>query len=190
MVLYISSCCCEVASVVSDSVRPHRRQPTRLLSPWDSLGTNTGVGCHFLLQGIFLAQGWNLRLLCLLCWQAGSLPLAPLGKTASVFVLFASCSSRLFLETLVSGFALFSMTHRPPRFPSPRGSSALAHSSAWRPSQAPLTGLLCLQRLSTLQHPPCSSRSLLRLPVFCEQDFPCCLLSWGLNLLCPPPLAG
>ena len=51
-------------------------------------------------------------------------------------------------------------------------------------------GLLCLQRLSTLQHPPCSSRILLRLPVFCEQDFPCCLLSWGLNLLCPPPLAG
>ena len=35
---------------MSDSVRPHRRQPTRLLRPWDSLGKNTGVGCHFLLQ--------------------------------------------------------------------------------------------------------------------------------------------
>src|SRR5574337_293735 len=35
---------------MSDSVRPHRRQPTRLLCPWDSLGKNTGVGCHFLLQ--------------------------------------------------------------------------------------------------------------------------------------------
>ena len=33
-----------------DSVRPHRRQPTRLLCPWDSPGKNTGVGCHFLLQ--------------------------------------------------------------------------------------------------------------------------------------------
>ena len=43
-------CCCEVASVVSDSVRPHRRQPTRLPRPWDSPGKNTGVGCHFLLQ--------------------------------------------------------------------------------------------------------------------------------------------
>ena len=42
--------CCWVASVVSDSVRPHRRQPTRLHSPWDSPGKNTGVGCHFLLQ--------------------------------------------------------------------------------------------------------------------------------------------
>ena len=35
---------------LSDSVRPHRRQPTRLLSPWDSPGKNTGVGCHFRLQ--------------------------------------------------------------------------------------------------------------------------------------------
>ena len=39
-----------VASVVSDSVRPHRRQPTSLPRPWDSPGKNTGVGCHFLLQ--------------------------------------------------------------------------------------------------------------------------------------------
>ena len=43
-------CCCWVASVVSDSVRPHRQQPTRLPRPWDSPGKNTGVGCHFLLQ--------------------------------------------------------------------------------------------------------------------------------------------
>ena len=34
----------------SDSLQPHRRQPNRLLCPWDSLGKNTGVGCHFLLQ--------------------------------------------------------------------------------------------------------------------------------------------
>ena len=33
-----------------DSVRPHRRQPTRLPHPWDSPSKNTGVGCHFLLQ--------------------------------------------------------------------------------------------------------------------------------------------
>ena len=43
-------CCCYVTSVVSDSVRPHRQQPTRLPRPWDSPGRNTGVGCHFLLQ--------------------------------------------------------------------------------------------------------------------------------------------
>jgi len=35
---------------VSNSVRPRRRQPTRLPRPWDSRGKNTGVGCHFLLQ--------------------------------------------------------------------------------------------------------------------------------------------
>ena len=38
------------------------------------------LGCHFLLQGIFLIQGSNLHLLHLLHWQASSLPLAPLGK--------------------------------------------------------------------------------------------------------------
>ena len=48
----LEGCCCYccVASVMSDSVRPHRRQPTRLPHPWDSPGKNTGVGCHFLLQ--------------------------------------------------------------------------------------------------------------------------------------------
>ena len=35
---------------MSNSVRPLRRQPTRLTRPWDSPGKNTGVGCHFLLQ--------------------------------------------------------------------------------------------------------------------------------------------
>ena len=35
---------------MSNSVRPHRQQPTRLPRPWDSPGKNTGVGCHFLLQ--------------------------------------------------------------------------------------------------------------------------------------------
>ena len=49
--LFSTACChccrCCTASVVSDSVRPHRRQPTRLPRPWDSPGKNTGVGCHF-----------------------------------------------------------------------------------------------------------------------------------------------
>ena len=35
---------------MSNSVQPHRQQPTRLPHPWDSPGKNTGVGCHFLLQ--------------------------------------------------------------------------------------------------------------------------------------------
>ena len=46
---------------MSDSVQPHRWQPTRLPHPWDSPGNNTGVGCHFLLQcmkGKLLSQVW------------------------------------------------------------------------------------------------------------------------------------
>ena len=47
---FLCCCCCSVASVTSDSVRPHRRQPTRLPHSWDSPGKNTSVCCHFLLQ--------------------------------------------------------------------------------------------------------------------------------------------
>ena len=50
-------------SVVSDSLQPHGLQPARLLCPWGSPGKNTGVGCHSLLQGVFLTQGLNLGLL-------------------------------------------------------------------------------------------------------------------------------
>ena len=53
--------------------------PTRLLCPWDSLGKNTGMDCHALLQEI-LTKGSNLSPLHLLLWQAGSLPLASTGK--------------------------------------------------------------------------------------------------------------
>ena len=59
---------CEIASdSVSGSLGPHALQPARLLRPWDSPGKNTGVGYHFLLQGIFPTQGLNLGLL--LCRQ-------------------------------------------------------------------------------------------------------------------------
>jgi hypothetical protein len=48
--------------------------------PWNFPGKNTGVHCHFLFQGIFLTQGSNLCLLCLLQWQAGSLPAESAAK--------------------------------------------------------------------------------------------------------------
>ena len=50
----------------------------------DSLGKNTGVYCQALLQGIFPTQRLNSRLLSLLHWQAGSLPLVPPGKSRSL----------------------------------------------------------------------------------------------------------
>ena len=49
--------------VVTDSLWPPGLQPAKLLCPWDFPGKNTGVGCHFLLQGIFPTQGLNPRLL-------------------------------------------------------------------------------------------------------------------------------
>ena len=53
----------------------------------ESPGENTGVGCHALLQGMFPIQGSNLCLLCLLHWQAGSLPLAPQGSLSYYAVM-------------------------------------------------------------------------------------------------------
>ena len=49
---------------MSDSVRPHRRQPTRLPRPWDSSGKNTGVGCHFLLQCMKVKSESEVSQLC------------------------------------------------------------------------------------------------------------------------------
>ena len=59
----IYGCVCVIHSVMSYSLQPHGLFPTRLLCPWNSLGKNTGVNCHSLLQGIFLTQGSNSGLL-------------------------------------------------------------------------------------------------------------------------------
>ena len=50
---------------MSDSVWPHRQQPTRLPHPWDSPGKNTGVGCHFLLQCMKVKSESEVAQLCL-----------------------------------------------------------------------------------------------------------------------------
>ena len=64
-------CCCLVTKSYPDSfVTPWTIAHQAPLA-WDSPSKNTGVGCHFLLQGIFLTQGSNPRLLR---WQMGSLP--------------------------------------------------------------------------------------------------------------------
>ena len=75
------------AVVVSDCLWPYGLEPTRFLCLWDSPGNNTGVGCHFLLQGIFLTQGSNRQLLCLLHWQVGSLPPVPPGKPRALCLI-------------------------------------------------------------------------------------------------------
>ena len=61
---HILSTCVLVAQSCPQSLQPHGLGPTKLLCPWNSPGKNTGVGCHFLLQGIFLTQGSNPGLPC------------------------------------------------------------------------------------------------------------------------------
>ena len=60
-----SMCVCISPSVISDSVGPHRQQPTRLPHPWDSPGKNTGVGCHCLLQCMKVKSESEVAQLCL-----------------------------------------------------------------------------------------------------------------------------
>ena len=72
-----------------DSLRPHGLQPTRLLCPCDFPGKSTGVGCHFLLQGIFLTQGSNPGLPH--CSQM-LLPSEPLGKSCPTLCDPVDCS--------------------------------------------------------------------------------------------------
>ena len=60
--------CVLSCSVMSDSLQHYRLQPFRLLCPWDFPGKNTGVACHFLLQGIFPAQGSSPPVFCMGRW--------------------------------------------------------------------------------------------------------------------------
>ena len=76
--------CLWAHSAASDSLWPRGLQPTRLLYPWDFSSRNTGVGCHFLLQWIFLIHGLNPCLLRLLHWKVDSLPLSHLGSGKTI----------------------------------------------------------------------------------------------------------
>ena len=75
-------CCCLVIKSCPALVTRYGLQPARLLCPWDSPGKYTGVGCHFLLQGIFQTQGANPHLLQ---WQVDSSPLSHQGSLHTVF---------------------------------------------------------------------------------------------------------
>ena len=87
MVIYVYLMC--ACSIMSDSLRPPwtvaRQFP---LSPWDFPGKNTGVGGHFLLQGIFPTQGLKQHLLHLPHWQADSPPTVPPGKPLSISLTY------------------------------------------------------------------------------------------------------
>ena len=81
--------CHQVASVVSDSVRPHGLQPTRLLCPWDSPGKNTGVGCQTLTKGHI--HNWALFPLWLSCFiLSGAISNCSLFFLSSILDTFQS----------------------------------------------------------------------------------------------------
>ena len=87
-------------SVMSDSLRPHVPTPPQPhLSPWNFPRKSTGVGCHFLLQGIFPTQGANQCFLHLLHWQAISLPLSHLGSPHDpAFPLLGVCLDKILIK--------------------------------------------------------------------------------------------
>ena len=82
--LYSLLCCCLVSKLCLTLLWPHGLLPVRLLCPWDFPGKNTGVGCHFLLQEIFLTQG---SIPCLLHCEVDSLPLSHQGSLSSLVAI-------------------------------------------------------------------------------------------------------
>ena len=84
--IYICKCVCAVISVVSNSLWSYVSQPIRFLCPWDSPSKSIlGVGCHFLLHGIFLIQELNLK--CISCIGRQVLyQLVPSGNPIHVYV--------------------------------------------------------------------------------------------------------
>ena len=71
---------CSVVQSCQTFLRALRLSPARLLSPWNSPGKNTGVDCHFLIQGISPTLGLNPCLLHLLHWQVSFFKTKPPGK--------------------------------------------------------------------------------------------------------------
>ena len=64
---------------MSNSLQPHGLQPARILCPWDSPGKNTGMGCHFLLWGIFPTQESD-HISCFSCIAGEFFTAEPPGK--------------------------------------------------------------------------------------------------------------
>ena len=77
---------------MSNSLGHHGLYSSTGSCPWDFPGKNIRVCCQFLLWGIFPTQGSNPRLLCLLHWQAGSLPLPPPGEPDTKAIFSIICN--------------------------------------------------------------------------------------------------
>ena len=95
-VMYKYGYCCLLTKLYPTLLWPHGLYFTRLLHLWHFPGKNTGVGCHFLIQGIFPTQGSNPHLLH---WQVDSLPLShqrsPQVWISVQFSRYVDCSCRI-----------------------------------------------------------------------------------------------
>ena len=96
--------CVPSCSVMSDFATPWTLAWQASL-PWDFPGWNTGVGCQFLLQGIFPTQGSNPHLLCLLHWQVESLLPHHLGSP-----IFVKSCNHLFNRIYIFPFSFLILT--------------------------------------------------------------------------------
>ena len=127
---------------MSNSLQSHWLKLTRLLCSWNSPGKNTGVGCHFLLQGIFPTQGSNL---CLLHWQVDSLPLSHQGS------LWIRYTHLVFGNLSKWGACMYTHTHT-------HRSEFLYDSGKWNPTEGPYSDVSGWQwqylgwRVSWLDH--------------------------------------
>ena len=99
---------------MSNSVRPHRRQPTRLPCLWDSPGKNTGVGCHFLLQCMKVENESEVAQSCLTLSDPVdcSLPGSSVHGIFQATVLEWGAIAFSFYSVLLSFFPVFESSFR------------------------------------------------------------------------------
>ena len=103
-----STCVHTSCSVVSDSSQPCGLHPARLLCPWDSPGKNTGVGCHSLLQGIFLTLGLKGVIVSFLNHPHWAVDLQTLPAKSQAGNFRHSCTLKIFRNTEVREGSAFS----------------------------------------------------------------------------------
>ena len=114
---------------MSNSVRPYRRQPTRLPHPWDSPGKNTGVGCHFLLQCVKVKGESEVAQSC----PTLSDPMDCSPPGSSICGIFQART--LELGAIASGYICFNLLPGGPRGCSPGGGARLGSPAAGPPRQ-------------------------------------------------------
>ena len=82
------------------TLRPHRRQPTRLPRPWDSQGKSTGVGCHFLLQQLMTRRTKDSRTSCT---YSSFTCLSQITQSTHIIATGGSGFSKVILRMIVEG---------------------------------------------------------------------------------------